>query len=842
MHLSVATFQKDLREEIKQCMGIELEEAGTSTIYLALGNLVRKYTTENWISTNRRYKKTQEKQVYYFSMEFLLGRLLESNLMNLGILEVCREGLKGLGADLDEISALEKDPGLGNGGLGRLAACFLDSMASLDIAGHGCGIRYKYGFFQQRIVEGYQMELPDDWLKTGLVWEVKKPDKAVEVRFGGRVEEEWTQKGLKTRHEGYDTVLAVPYDIPVAGYNNDTVNTLRLWSAEPMQGEFDFELFNRGHHMEAMGPKNGAEVISQVLYPDDQFEQGRLLRLKQQYFLVAAGLQSIIRTFKKKCIDIGYLDEYITIQINDTHPTLVIPELMRILMDEEGLSWDDAWGITTRTIAYTNHTIMPEALEKWPVDLFKKLLPRIFRIIEEINERFCRELWNRYEGDWDRISRMAIVADGYIKMAHLAVVGSKSVNGVAKIHTEILKKQVMSDFYYYFPYKFNNKTNGITHRRWLMMANPKLSNLITEGIGLGWTRNPEDLIQLKKYARDGSFLKELDRIKTENKQRLIKDVLESQGIAMNPDSIFDVHVKRIHAYKRQVLNIMNIINLYNRLKNGENSICPRTFIFGGKAAPGYRLAKQTIKLINSVAEIINNDPVSKDVLKVVFIEDYRVSKAQIIIPAADVSQQISTTTKEASGTGNMKFMMNGAITIGTMDGANVEMAEAMGKENMVIFGLSEDQVMNYYIKGGYNSMEMYERDDRIGKIITQMQDGTFSSYTDEFDSIIHSLLGENDQYFVLKDFDSYVEAQERMDKLFKDKTLQLEKSLMNIAASGIFSSDRAIDEYATGIWDVQSNFYGNLSKSPSFRNIYREIGDKDRICDNGQELGDSQLP
>ncbi|NLJ99710.1 MAG: glycogen/starch/alpha-glucan phosphorylase [Clostridia bacterium] len=802
MHLTKENFKRDFKERLEISLGTQFCDAADTDIYLALGGLVRKYITSNWMNTNERYRKSDIKQVYYFSMEFLLGRQLESNLINLGILDICKEGLADLDIDFDTIKEVEKDPGLGVGGLGRLAACFLDSMASLEMPGHGFGIRYKHGCFQQKILDGYQIEMPDDWLSTGFVWEVKEPGDALEIRFGGKITEEWTKEGLKIHHEGYESILAVPYDIPIVGYNNNTVNTLRLWGAKSMQKEFDFALFDRDRHMEMANKNDGAETISQTIYPDISDKQGRLLRLKQQYFLSSAGIQSIVKSFKEKDIKINCLDKYIAIQINDTHPALVIPELMRILVDIEGLDWDDAWGITTGCVAYTNHTIMPEGLEKWPIHVFKGLLPRIYRIVEEINERFCRNLWGRYTGDWDKISRMAIIADGYVNMAHLAVVGSKSVNGVSKIHSEILKKQVMLDFYNHSPLKFNNKTNGITHRRWLLKANPKLSHLITDSIGPGWKSNPMDLVQLKKYKQDQAFLEELDKIKLDNKRRLAKDIQDNQNINVDPQSIFDIHVKRIHAYKRQLLNIMNVINLYNHLKEREIDIMPRTFIFGGKAAPGYTLAKQIVKLINSVADKINKDKTTREILKVVFIENYRVSNAEIIIPAADVSQQISTTTKEASGTGNMKFMMNGAITIGTMDGANVELAEAVGEENMIIFGLTKEEVMDYYTNGGYDSMEVYNKDKEIKKIITQMRDGTLSPNYGEFDAIIYSLLEENDQFFVLKDFHSYTAAQNRINNLFKDKDSKLRMALQNIAASGIFSSDRTIGEYAEGIWGL----------------------------------------
>ncbi len=798
------SLKDDILDELRGNFGVELKDASKLNIYLAIGNVVRKYSNENRILTNNRYKKNKEKQVYYFSMEFLLGKLLESNLINLGILDIFKEAIKELNVDYDEIIDMENDQGLGNGGLGRLAACFLDSMASLDIAGHGCGIRYKYGFFQQKVIDGYQVELPDNWLTTGGIWELRKYDKAVEVKFGGYIKEIWESDKLVIKHEFYDSVLAVPYDTPIIGYRNNTVNTLRLWSAETVQKDFDYALFSRGEYLKSIEEKYNAETISQILYPNSDIEEGRLLRLKQQYFFVSAGVQSIVRRYKKLYGDISNFDMHIAIQINDTHPALVIPELMRILMDEEGLNWDKAWGITTRTVSYTNHTILPEAMEKWNIDMFKSLLPRIFMIINEINERFCHELWHQYEGDWERISKMAIVGDGYVRMAHLAVVGSKTVNGVAKIHSEILKKQVMSDFYNYYPYKFSNKTNGVTHRRWLLLSNPGLSKLISESIGKSWIENPTDLSKLECYINDNAFLEKLSEIKRNNKIALINNLKNNHDVCIDPDSIFDVHVKRIHAYKRQLLNLMNIINLYNRLlDNPDLDITPRTFIFAGKAAPGYWVAKQTIKLINTVADKINNDSSIKNKIKVIFIEDYKVSLAERIIPAADVSEQISTTTKEASGTGNMKFMMNGAVTIATLDGANIEIKDAAGDDNIVVFGLTEKEVMDYYLNGGYNSIEYYNNDTRIKRIIDGFANSDLKK-KEEYAAIYDSLITGNDEYFVLKDFDSYVKAQDRIDEMYKDKISWQKKALMNIANSGIFSSDRTILEYAHEIWGVKA--------------------------------------
>lgn len=802
--MDAISLKNDILDELRENFGVELEDASKLNIYLAVGNIIRKYSNEDRILTNNKYKKNKEKQVYYFSMEFLLGKLLESNLINLGILDIFKDALKELGVNYDEIVDMENDQGLGNGGLGRLAACFLDSMASLDIPGHGCGIRYKYGFFKQKVIDGYQVELPDNWLTTGGIWELRKDDKAVEVKFGGYIKEIWEAGKLVIKHEFYDSILAVPYDTPIIGYRNNTVNTLRLWSAETIQKDFDYALFNRGEYLKSIEEMYNAETISQILYPNSDIEEGRLLRLKQQYFFVSAGVQSIVRRYKKLYEDISYFDMHISIQINDTHPALVIPELMRVLMDEEGLSWDKAWGITTRTVSYTNHTILPEAMEKWNIDMFKSLLPRIFMIVNEINEKFCQELWQRYEGDWNKISQMAIVGDGYVKMAHLAVVGSKTVNGVAKIHTEILKRQVMADFYNHYPCKFTNKTNGVTHRRWLLMANPQLSGLISESIGERWIYHPTDLVKLESYKSDNVFLEKLSDIKRNNKIALTKELKNIQNVNIDPDSIFDVHVKRIHAYKRQMLNLMNIINLYNRLlENPDMNITPRTFIFAGKAAPSYWLAKQTIKLINTIADKINNDNSIKDKIKVIFIEDYKVSLAEKIIPAADVSEQISTTTKEASGTGNMKFMMNGALTIATLDGANIEIKEAVGDENIVVFGLTEKEVMDYYLDGGYNSIEYYNSDIRIKRIIDGITNSDLKK-KEEYASIYDSLITGNDEYFVLKDFDSYVKAQDEIDAMYKDRMSWNKKALINIANSGIFSSDRTILEYAHEIWNVRT--------------------------------------
>ena len=804
------SFKRDYNNKFVQLHGKELKEGSNQQKYEALGSLVRDYVISTWMDTNKRYNQTGEKQVYYFSMEFLLGRLLGDFLLNLGIRDICKEALSELGIDLEEIENLEHDQGLGNGGLGRLAACFLDSMASLNIAGHGCGIRYKYGFFEQKIVDCQQVEASDNWLREGNVWEIKKQDKAEIVKFGGTIVSDHVNDKLTFTHVNYEPVLAVPYDTPIVGYENEVVNTLRLWSAEPVSNEFDFSSFSRGDFLKAISYKNSVEAISLVLYPEDSFYEGKMLRLKQQYFFVSAGIQSIVRHYKKHNGDIKLLDEKIAIHINDTHPTLAIPELMRILLDEEGLSWENAWRITQNTISYTNHTILAEALEKWPVDMFKSLLPRIYMIIEEINKRYCEELCNKYIGQWDKISRMAIIGDGYVRMANLAIVGSHSVNGVAKLHTEILKKKEMSDFYYLYPSKFNNKTNGITHRRWLIKSNPDLTKLLLDTIGDSFIKHPTDLENFSNYLDDKSILKRLGEIKKDNKDRLAKEIYKSKGIVIDTNSIFDVQIKRIHAYKRQTLNCLRIMDLYNKLIDNPNlDIIPRTFIFAGKAAPGYYLAKNTIELICRVAETINNDPRVNQKIKVVMLDNYQVSLAEKIIPATDLSEQISTTTKEASGTSNMKFMMNGAITIATLDGANIEIKDEVGEDNIVIFGLNAEEVLNYHKNGGYSSWDICNKDPRLQRVTNDLINGKYCRDKDRFRSIYENLLTYNDEFFVLKDFDSYLNAQERVNKLYIDKEKWQRMCGINIAHSGIFSSDRTIKEYATGIWG-STVIYKNL--------------------------------
>lgn len=775
--------------------GKSFSESSERDHYQTLGIMIREFVSHDWIKTNERYLAAKEKQVYYLSIEYLLGKLLRQNLINLGIEETVQVGLQELGIDLGDLEELESDAGLGNGGLGRLAACFLDSLASLNLPGHGHGIRYKHGLFEQKIVDGYQVELPEQWLRSGNVWEVRKADLAVKIPFWGKVEGRTENGRLKFQHLNAETVTAVPHDMPVIGFNSETVNTLRLWNAEPSQFPF---------HEDILKYKRETESVSEFLYPDDTHDEGKILRLKQQYFLVSASIQSIIKTYRKQHGNLKELHQHVCIHINDTHPVLAIPELMRILIDEEGFDWDLAWYITKHTISYTNHTTLSEALEKWPIRIFQPLLPRIYMIVEEINERFCGELWDQYTGDWDRIAKLAIIADGYVKMAHLAIVGSFSVNGVAKLHTEILKTREMNQFYQLFPEKFNNKTNGIAHRRWLLKGNPDLSALITESIGSSWTNSPGDLIQLLKFQNDTSFMDKLLEIKRDNKKRLADVIQSHNGIVVDSSAIFDVQVKRLHAYKRQLLKVLHIMYLYNRIKEDSSfSIVPRVFIFGAKASPGYYYAKKIIKLINTVAEKVNNDPEIGDKMKVVFLENYRVSLAEKVFPAADLSEQISTASKEASGTGNMKFMINGALTVGTMDGANIEIHELVGNENIFTFGLSADEVLHYYQHGGYQSIEYYHHDSRIRQAVDQLVNGFFPGVYNEFEPIFDSLLEENDQYFVLKDFASYADTQKRIGETFRNQKIWQKKCLINIAQAGYFSSDRTIQEYAEDIWGIK---------------------------------------
>ncbi|MDF2903245.1 MAG: glycogen phosphorylase [Bacillus sp. (in: firmicutes)] len=788
-------FQQAFLKRLEMMCGKPFKESTKSDHFQTLGHMIREHVSSNWIHTKERYGASQGKQVYYLSIEFLLGRLLRHNLMNLGIEELVDSGLQELGIDLGDLEEIEADAGLGNGGLGRLAACFLDSLSSLNLPGNGCGIRYRHGLFEQKFVDGYQVELPEQWLRYGQVWEIRKNDLAVEVPFWGEVESYDENSRLAFRHINAEVVTAVPYDLPIIGYHNETVNTLRLWSAEPSPYPF---------YQDVMKYKRETEAISEFLYPDDTHDEGKILRLKQQYLLVSASLRLIIRSHRFSHRSLADLPKHIAIHINDTHPVMAIPELMRLLLDEEKMGWEEAWDITTQTISYTNHTTLSEALEKWPVRLFKPLLPRIHMIIDEINERFCQELWKLYPGDWDRIGQMSIISHDEIKMAHLALVGSYSVNGVAQIHTNILKNREMNLFYQVFPGKFNNKTNGITHRRWLLKSNPKLSGLITEAIGSDWVSTPEELSKLAVFKEDRGFLDRLQQVKQDNKERFLRRINEQTGIQIDPHSIFDVHVKRLHAYKRQLLNVLHIMHLYSRLKDDSSfEMYPRTFIFGAKASPGYYYAKKIIKLINTVADKINADPAVNDKLKVVFLENYRVSVAEELFPAADVSEQISTASKEASGTGNMKLMMNGAITVGTLDGANVEIKEKVGSDNIFIFGLTAEEVLHFSQVGGYHSMEYYHHDKKIRQVVDQLKNGYFSEVDDEFEPIYDSLLIQNDQYFVLRDFDSYVSIHREVERKYQDREQWIKMSLLNIAGSGYFSSDRTIKEYADGIWKIK---------------------------------------
>ncbi|MCQ6278484.1 glycogen/starch/alpha-glucan phosphorylase [Bacillus sp. EB600] len=796
MFSSKEHFKQTFLKRLEMLCGKGFNESTGNDHYQTLGNMIREYVSKDWIRTNEEYRSVNEKQVYYFSIEYLLGRLLRQNLINLGIEDIVEDGLHELGIDLGQLEEMEADAGLGNGGLGRLAACFLDSIASLDLPGHGFGIRYKHGLFEQKFVDGYQVELPEQWLRHGNVWEVRKADMAVNIPFWGQVETKVEKSRLVFQHINAETITAVPYDMPVVGYKTNTVNTLRLWNAEPSP----FPV-----HKDILKYKRETEAVTEFLYPDDTHDEGKILRLKQQYLLVSAGIQSILSSYRNTNHDLEDLHHHVCIHINDTHPVLAIPELMRVLIDEEGLDWDQAWDITTNTISYTNHTTLTEALEKWPIRIFRPLLPRIFMIVEEINERFCRWLWEKHPGNWKKIEDLAILAHDQVKMAHLAVVGSFSVNGVAKLHTEILKQREMNQFYQLYPEKFTNKTNGISHRRWLLKANPKLSQFITEAIGSSWHQNPAELEQLLDYQHDYAFLRELHWIKSRNKQRLADIIYKQIGVAVDKESIFDVQVKRLHAYKRQLLNVLHIMYLYNQMKEDSSSvIVPRVFIFGAKASPGYYYAKKVIKLINAVADKVNNDPLISNRIKVIFLENYRVSLAEKIFPAADVSEQISTASKEASGTGNMKFMINGALTVGTLDGANVEIRELVGDSNIFTFGLSSEEVLHYYQHGGYRSIEYYHHDSRIKQVVDQLVSGFFPNVSNEFEPIFDSLLAENDQYFVLRDFAAYAEIQQRIGEAYKNRLDWQRKSLLNIAKAGYFSSDRTIREYADEIWRIKS--------------------------------------
>ena len=803
-------FKRDVRNNVKTLFRKEVEEATPQQLFQAVSYAVKEAIIDDWLATQKQYEKDDPKTVYYMSMEFLLGRALGNNLINMTAYKEVKEALEEMGIDLNVIEDQEPDPALGNGGLGRLAACFLDSLATLGYASYGCGIRYRYGMFKQKIRDGYQVEAPDNWLKDGNPFELRRPEYAKEVRFGGNIRVEYDETG-KTHfvQENYESVMAIPYDYPIVGYGNHIVNTLRIWDAEAIV-DFQLDSFDRGDYHKAVEQENLAKNIVEVLYPNDNHIAGKELRLKQQYFFVSASIQAAITKFKKKHGDISKLPEKVTFQMNDTHPTVAVAELMRILLDEENLGWNEAWDITTKCCAYTNHTIMAEALEKWPINLFSRLLPRIYQIIQEIDRRFVEQVRAQYPGNEEKVKKMAILMDGQVKMAHLAIVAGYSVNGVAKLHTEILKNQELKDFYQMMPEKFNNKTNGITQRRFLMHANPLLADWVTEKLGTKeWITDLSKMSGLKEWLDDEEALKEFMTIKFKNKERLAAYIKEHNGVEVDPRSIFDVQVKRLHEYKRQLLNILHVMYLYNQIKeHPEMSFYPKTYIFGAKASAGYIRAKEIIKLINSVADVINNDRSINGKLKVVFIEDYCVSNAELIFAAADISEQISTASKEASGTGNMKFMMNGAPTLGTMDGANVEIVDEVGIDNAFIFGLSADEVINYEQNGGYNPYDIYNNDPDIRRVVDQLVDGTYANgdkemYRDLYNSLLNNQGGARaDMYFILKDFRSYADAQARAMEAYKDTDKWAKMALKNTACCGKFSADRTIQEYVDDIWHL----------------------------------------
>ena len=803
-------FKRDVRNNVKTLFRKEVEEATPQQLFQAVSYAVKEAIIDDWLATQKQYEKDDPKTVYYMSMEFLLGRALGNNLINMTAYKEVKEALEEMGIDLNVIEDQEPDPALGNGGLGRLAACFLDSLATLGYASYGCGIRYRYGMFKQKIRDGYQVEAPDNWLKDGNPFELRRPEYAREVRFGGNIRVEYDETG-KTHfvQENYESVMAIPYDYPIVGYGNHIVNTLRIWDAEAIV-DFQLDSFDRGDYHKAVEQENLAKNIVEVLYPNDNHIAGKELRLKQQYFFVSASIQAAITKFKKKHGDISKLPEKVTFQMNDTHPTVAVAELMRILLDEENLGWNEAWDITTKCCAYTNHTILAEALEKWPIDLFSRLLPRIYQIIQEIDRRFVEQVRAQYPGNEEKVKKMAILMDGQVKMAHLAIVAGYSVNGVAKLHTEILKNQELKDFYQMMPEKFNNKTNGITQRRFLMHANPLLADWVTEKLGTKeWITDLSKMSGLKEWLDDEEALKEFMTIKFKNKERLAAYIKEHNDVEVDPRSIFDVQVKRLHEYKRQLLNILHVMYLYNQIKeHPEMSFYPKTYVFGAKASAGYIRAKEIIKLINSVADVINNDRSINGKLKVVFIEDYRVSNAELIFAAADISEQISTASKEASGTGNMKFMMNGAPTLGTMDGANVEIVDEVGIDNAFIFGLSADEVINYEQNGGYNPYDIYNNDPDIRRVVDQLVDGTYANgdkemYRDLYNSLLNNQGGARaDMYFILKDFRSYADAQARAMEAYKDTDKWAKMALKNTACCGKFSADRTIQEYVDDIWHL----------------------------------------
>ena len=796
-------LKKAIALNVKSLYRKTIDEATPAMIYQAVALAVKDMIIDRWIATHKEYEKQDAKVVYYMSMEFLTGRFLGNNIISLCEQKEIEEALSELGFDLNSIEDQERDPALGNGGLGRLAACFLDSLASLGYPAYGCGIRYRYGMFKQQIRDGYQIEVPDEWLKDGYPFEIRRAEYATEVKFGGYVETEWDGKRNHFVQKGYQSVMAVPYDIPIVGYGNNVVNSLRIWDAQPVN-TFNLSEFDKGDYQKAVEQENLAKTIVEVLYPNDNHYSGKELRLKQQYFFISASVQRAIKKYKEKHDDIHKFYEKASFQLNDTHPTVAVAELMRILLDEENLEWDEAWEITTKTCAYTNHTIMAEALEKWPIELFSRLLPRVYQIVEEINRRFVAQIQQRYPGDNEKIRRMAIIYDGQVRMAYLAIVGSFSVNGVAKLHTEILEKQELRDFYEMMPEKFNNKTNGITQRRFLLHGNPLLADWVTDKIGNEWITDLSNIKKLSVYVDDEKCQQEFMNIKYQNKIRLAKYIKEHNNVDVDPRSIFDVQVKRLHEYKRQLLNILHVMHLYNRLKTEpEFDMYPRTFIFGAKASAGYKRAKLIIKLINSVADVVNNDASIEGKIKVVFIENYRVSNAEIIFAAADVSEQISTASREASGTGNMKFMLNGAPTLGTMDGANVEIVEEVGIENAFIFGLSAEEVMKYEREGGYNPMDIYNNNQAVRRVLTQLIDGTYAKDDpDRFRDLYDSLTKE-DVYFILKDFDSYAEAQQKVNEAYQDEKGWAKMAMLNTACAGKFSSDRTIEEYAKEIWKLK---------------------------------------
>ena len=802
-------IKKSIIDNVKNQFRKTIDEATPQQVYQAVAYAVKDVIIDNWIATQKTFDDLKVKKVYYLSMEFLMGRALGNNIINLGEQKEIREALEELGFDLNAIEDQESDPALGNGGLGRLAACFLDSLATLGYPAYGCGIRYHYGMFKQKIENGYQIEVPDEWLKNGYPFEIRRAEYATEVKFGGYVKTVWNGQRNVFVQEGYQSVLAVPYDMPIVGYGNNVVNTLRIWDAQPIN-TFSLTAFDKGDYQKAVEQENLAKNLVEVLYPNDNHYAGKELRLKQQYFFNSASLQVAIKKFKEQNEDIHMLPEKVVFQMNDTHPTVSVAELMRILLDEEHLEWEDAWDITTRCCAYTNHTIMAEALEKWPIELFSRLLPRIYQIVEEINRRFLLEVGQKYPNNYEKVKKMAIIFDGQVKMAHLAIVAGFSVNGVARLHTEILKKQELRDFYEMMPEKFNNKTNGITQRRFLLHGNPLLAQWVTDKIGNEWITDLPHISKLAIYAEDEKCRQEFMNIKYQNKLRLAKYIKEHNGIDVNPRSIFDVQVKRLHEYKRQLLNILHVMYLYNQLKDNPGiDMVPRTFIFGAKAAAGYQIAKKTIKLINSVADVINNDKSINGKIKVVFIEDYKVSNAEIIFAAADVSEQISTASKEASGTGNMKFMLNGALTLGTMDGANVEIVEEVGEDNAFIFGLTSDEVINFENNGGYNPVEIFNTDQEIRRVLMQLINGYYAPQDPElFRDIYNSLLNTKnsakaDTYFILKDFHSYADAQQRVEAAYRDETKWAKAAMMNVDCSVKFSSDRTIEEYVRDIWHLK---------------------------------------